>query len=450
MAPVRDADVVVVGAGFAGLAAARAVVAAGSEAVVLEARDRVGGRVVNAEIGDGKVVEMGGQWVGPTQDRIYAMAAELGVDTFPTHTDGDNLLRVGGKLRRYSGTIPRLNPVALLDVHLATRRLNRIAGRIDPERPWDSPDAAKLDAMSVGAWIRRSMRSGTARRLMRVAGRTIWGAEPEELSLLHLCFYLRSAGSFELLTDVEGGAQQDRFVGGSQLIAIRAAEELGDRVDLGAPVRRIEHGPDGVTVIADGREVRARRAIVAIPPPLVDRVEFVPALPAARRQLAQRMPEGWLVKCVALYDEPFWRGDGFSGEALNEAGPVTMTFDNTPPEGSPGALVGFVGGADARGFAKLGASARRAAVLRSFESLFGPRARAAERYLELDWAAEEWSGGGPVANFATGGWTASGPALREPVGSIHWAGTETATVWNGYIDGAVRSGERAAAEALKT
>ena len=284
------------------------------------------------------------------------------------------------------------------------------------EEPWKTPGAAELDATSVAAWIERTMRTGTARRLMRVAGRTIWGAEPEELSLLHFAFYLRSGGGFEMLTDVEGGAQQDRFEGGSQLVAIRAAEELGDRVVLGAPVRRIEHGAAGVTVEADGAVVRARRAIVAVPPPLVEKIEFEPGLPPARRQLAQRMPEGWLVKCVALYDEPFWREDGCSGEALNEAGPVTMTFDNSPPDGSPGALVGFVGGADAREFAKLGASERRAGVLGSFESLFGPKARAAERYIERDWAAEEWSGGGPVANFATGGWTASGPALREPVG----------------------------------
>jgi monoamine oxidase len=448
MAPDRETDVVVVGAGFAGLAAARALVAAGSDAIVLEARDRVGGRVVNADIGDGKVVEMGGQWVGPTQDRIAALAADLGVETFPTHSEGDNLLRVDGKLRRYSGTIPRLNPLALLDIQLAIRRLDRLSARIDLDEPWRTPGAAELDATSVAAWIERTMRSGTARRLMRVAGRTIWGAEPEELSLLHFAFYLRSGGGFEMLTDVEGGAQQDRYVGGSQLVAIRAAEALGDRVVLSAPVRRIEHGPGGVTVTADGHSVRARRAIVAIPPPLVGRIEFAPDLPPARRQLGQRMPEGWLVKCVALYGEPFWRRDGFSGEALNEAGPVTMTFDNTPPDGSPGALVGFVGGADAREFATLGTSERRAAVLGSFESLFGPKARAAERYLEQDWAAEEWSGGGPVANFATGGWTASGPALRQPVGPIHWAGTETASRWNGYIDGAVSSGERAAQEAL--
>jgi monoamine oxidase len=445
---VTDADVAVVGAGFAGLAAARALEAAGAGAVVLEARDRVGGRVVNASIGDDAVVEEGGQWIGPTQDRAYALARELGVETFPTHTEGANLLRLDGRLRRYRGTIPRVAPHVLLDVARALRKLNALSRRIDPEAPWAARDAERLDATSLGEWVERTMWTRTAKRLLRVATRTAWGAEPEELSLLHLAFYLRSAGSFEMLTDVEGGAQEDRLVGGSQEIAIRMAAMLGDRVLLGAPVSRIATTPEGVAVTAGTREVRARRAIVAVPPPLRSRIDFEPALPPAHAQLAQRMPMGWLVKATAIYDEPFWRADGLSGEALNEEGPVTITFDNSPPDGRPGALVGFVGGRDARAFARLGRSERRRAVLGCFESLFGPRAQAAERYLEQDWAAERWSGGGPVANFATGGWTAAGASLREPVGRVHWAGTETATRWSGYIDGAISSGERAAAEAI--
>jgi monoamine oxidase len=449
MRTALDADVVVVGAGFAGLAAARTLEAKGAVPVVLEARERVGGRVVNAEIGDGNVVEMGGQWIGPTQDRIAALAGELGVETFRTHTEGANLLRLDGRLRRYRGTIPRLGPAVLIDIARSLRRLNRLAASVDAEAPWRAADAAHLDRTSFGTWIERKVLTRTARRLLTVAGRTIFGAEPEEMSLLHVCFYLRSAGSFELLTDVEGGAQQDRLVGGTQLVAIRAAEELGDRVVLGAPVRRIEHGPGGVAVAgADGTVARGRRTIVAVPPPLIARIDFDPPLPPARQQLAQRMAPGWLVKATALYSEPFWRGDGLSGEAVNAAGPVTTTFDNSPPDGSPGALVGFVGGRDARAFTGLGASERRRAVLECFESLYGPRAAAADAYLERDWAAEQWSGGGPVCNFAAGGWTAAGPALREPVGPIHWAGTETATRWAGYMDGAVSSGERAAAEAL--
>jgi monoamine oxidase len=338
--------------------------------------------------------------------------------------------------------------VALLDIARALRKLNALSRRIDPEAPWEARDATRLDAVSLGDWVERTMWTSTAKRLLRVATRTTWGAEPEEMSLLYTAFYLRSAGSFEMLTDVEGGAQQDRLVGGSQEIALRAAAELGDRVILGAPVTRIATTPDGLVLSAGGAQIRARRTIVSVPPPLRSRIEFEPGLPPAHAQLAQRMPMGWLVKATAVYPEPFWRADGLSGEALSEPGPVTIAFDNTPPGGSPGALVGFVGGRDARAFARLGMSERRAAVLGSFERLFGPKARAAEQYLEQDWAAEGWSGGGPVANFATGGLTASGPALREPVGRVHWAGTETATRWAGYIDGAISSGERAAAEAL--
>jgi monoamine oxidase len=444
----HDADVIVVGAGFAGLAAARAIAEAGREPLVLEARDRVGGRTVNEDLGDGAAIEMGGQWIGPTQGRIAALASEVGVETFPTHTDGSNLLRLDGRLRSYRGTIPRLSPLALLDVFRALRKLNRLAGRVDPDAPWRSRDAERLDATSFATWIDRTLTNSTAKRLIRVAGRTIWGAEPEELSLLHVAFYLRSAGSFELLTDVEGGAQQDRFLGGPQAVASRVAGALGAGVRLGAAVTRIARDSSGVAVESRAGTFRARRAIVAIPPPLTGAIEFDPPMPPARRQLAQRMAQGWLVKIAAVYAEPFWRARGLSGEALNEEGPVTMVFDNSPPEGSPGVLVGFVGGRDARAFARLGKSERRRAALACFEALFGSEARAAEHYIELDWAAEPWSGGGPVCNFATGGWTSAGPALREPVGPIHWAGTETATRWCGYIDGAVSSGERAAGEAL--
>jgi len=444
----REVDAVVVGAGFAGLCATRRLVAEGAGVVAFEARDRVGGRTVNAVLGDGAQIELGGQWVGPTQDRILALASSVGVDTYPTYADGQNLLRLNGRLRRYSGTIPRLNPVVLLDAQLAVHRINRMAVGIDPEAPWTSRRAERMDKTSFSAWLGRAVLSRTARRLVRIAGRTIWGAEPEELSLLHVAFYVRAAGSFELRTDVEGGAQQDRLVGGPTAVAERVAEGLGDRLVLGSPVERIEHGAEGVAVHAAGDAVRARRAIVAVPPALVGAIRFDPPLPAGRSQLASRMAPGWLTKVAAVYSEPFWRGDGLSGEALNEDGPVTMTFDNSPPGTGLGALVGFVGGRDARAFAALGKSQRRDAALRSMEALFGPRARGAEQYLEQDWAAEPWSRGGPVSNFATGGWTAAGPALRAPVGPIHWAGTETATRWTGYIDGAVSSGERAAREVL--
>src|SRR5215207_493433 len=216
----HEVDVVVVGAGLAGLAAARALSAQGVSVVVLEARDRVGGRTLNHDIGEGGVVEVGGQWIGPTQDRLAAVAGELGVDTFPTYAQGDNLLEYGGAVRRYRGTIPRINPAVLVDVQQAQTRLNRLARKVPLDAPWEAPNAAKLDGQTMATWMGRNMATRSGRMLLQLGAEAVWAAQPEDMSLLHVLFYIHSAGSLELLFDTEGGAQQDRFVGGSQRIAL--------------------------------------------------------------------------------------------------------------------------------------------------------------------------------------------------------------------------------------
>ncbi len=443
-----DADVVVIGAGLAGLTAARELVGQGSSVLVLEARDRVGGRILNHEIGDGKVVEVGGQWVGPTQDRLAALARELGIETFPTHAEGDNVLEYRGRLRRYEGTIPRINPLVLLDVERAQRRLNRLSRRVPLEAPWEAPDAERLDGQTAASWMRRNLATGTGRMLLELGIEAVWAAQPEDLSLMHVLFYIHSAGSLEMLFDTEGGAQQDRFAGGSQLIALRMAAELGERVILGAPVRRIEHGADDVTVHADGALARGRRAILAIAPTLAGRIAYDPPLPGFRDQLTQRVPMGTVVKCMAVYDEPFWRGEGLSGQGASDTGPVKVTSDNSPPDGSPGVLLGFLEGRHARELGRAAGDERRAAVLDSFARLFGPRAAKPDAYIEKLWAEEEFTRGCYGCHMPPGAWTSYGRALRPPIGPLHWAGAEYATVWNGYMDGAVRSGEASAAEAL--
>ena len=447
---MQDADVVVVGAGLAGLAAARELTARGASVVVLEARDRVGGRVLNHELGDGKVVEVGGQWIGPTQDRLAALAGELGVETFPTHVAGDNLLEYGGDIRRYTGTIPRINPAVLVDVEQAQRRLNRLARSVPLDAPWEAPNARRLDGQTAATWMRRNMATKSGRMLLELGVEAVWAAQPEDLSLLHLLFYIHSAGSLERLFDTEGGAQQDRFVGGSQLVAIRMAEELGDeRLVLEAPVRRIEHGPDGVTVHSDATAARGRRVIVAIPPPLAGRIAYDPPLPGFRDQLTQRMPLGTVAKCMAVYDEPFWREEGLSGQAASDVGPVRVMYDNSPPDGSPGVLLGFLEGRHARELGRLPANDRRTAVVDCLARVFGPRAAGPDDYVERLWAEEEWTRGCYGCHMPTGAWTAYGPALNAPIGPLHWAGAEYAQVWNGYMDGAVRSGESAASEVLE-
>ncbi len=444
----RDADVIVVGAGLAGLVAARQLVAARREVLVLEARDRVGGRTANASIGAGKVVEMGGQWVGPTQDRLLALASELRIETFPTYYEGRNLLDLGGKQRRYKGTIPRLAPHVLFDLERARRKLAKAARRVPADAPWTARNAVELDSQTLATWVRKAARTKKARSLLEIATGTVMGTGTAELSLLWMLSYVSAAGDFDALIDTEGGAQQDRFVGGSQLISQRLAQELGDGVKLSAPVRRIAQDGGGLRVDADGVSASAQRVIVAVPPTLAARISFSPSLGGRRDQLMQRMAHGALTKCAAVYPEPFWRAEGLTGQAVTDRGPVSTTFDNSPPDGSPGVLLGFIAGAEAIRHARRSEAERRRVVLESFARLFGPEAAQPGIYLETAWAEEEWSRGGPVCSFGPGALAQYGEALRSPAGRVHWAGAETATVWCGYMDGAVRSGERAAEEVL--
>jgi monoamine oxidase len=444
----RETDVVVVGAGLAGLSAARALLQAGVEALVLEARDRVGGRTLNVEIGDGKIVEIGGQWVGPTQRRALALIEELGLETFKTYGEGRNLLERNGRLRQYRGTIPKMSPLALAETGVVMARINRMARRLDPEAPWQAPEAAEWDSQTFATWMGRHVRTPGARDLMRLSIWAVWAVEPEDLSLLHVLFYIRSAGSLEALVDTEGGAQDSRVVGGSQLISIRMADQLGDSIVLSAPVRRIECSDDAVAVHADGLSVRGRRVIVAVPPVLAGRLVYDPPLPTVRDALTQRMAQGSVVKCMAIYPGPFWREQGLSGQVASIDGPVSVTFDNSPPDGTPGVLLAFLEGRAARRAADLAPQERREQVVDCLVRFFGDRARRPERYVDKAWPADEWARGCYGGFLPPGAWIENGSALRQPIGPIHWAGAETATVWNGYMDGAISSGERAAAEAV--
>jgi monoamine oxidase len=441
-------DVVVVGAGLAGLVAARDLVAAGAEVVVLEARDRVGGRTLTLPAADGTPIDHGGQWIGPTQDRIAAVAASVGVTTYPTWDRGMRVEFRDGRAHRVDGRLPPGDPGTAVAMGLAVRELDAMAATVPPEAPWDADQALAWDAQTVESWLQARVAGEGARRVLRTAVRSTLAAEAGELSLLHTLFFIRSAGSFARLIDTTGGAQERRFHQGAQAVSIRLAEALGERVVLGAPAAVVRHDHRGVVVEADGRAVAAQRAILAIPPALAGRLSYRPALPGRRSQLTQRVPMGSVVKVHALYDEPFWRQEGLSGLAVGDDGPVEVVYDNSPEGGSPGVLVGFIEGRQARGWSRRSPADRRAAVLAGLVGFFGEAAGEPRELLERSWAEEEYSGGCFAGYFPPGVWTSYGRALREPVGRLHWAGTETASVWNSHMDGAVSSGERAAAEVL--
>lgn len=452
MAEAEVPSVVVVGAGLAGLAAARDLVRAGRPVTVVEARDRVGGRIVNHRFDDGTTVEIGGQWVGPTQDRMLALASDLDVPTFPTYDTGDLVTARDGKIIRHRSPTFGLPPAAVVEIAASQPMFDRLAARVDLDEPWTTRSAERLDGTTFETWIRRHHRTEAARGFWRLAVEAVFAAEPRDISLLHVAFYCRSGGSLERLLGTRRGAQQDRFVGGSVVVAERLADELRDQgvdVRLGAPVRAIEQSSDGIVVRHDGAEVRADRAIVAVPPALAGRIAWSPVLPPRRDQLLQKMPMGSVIKCLVRYDRPFWREDGLCGQAAALDSAVTITFDNSPPdEGAPGVLVAFLEGDHARRASELTPEERETLVVDALARFFGPRARRHTGYAELDWAAEEWTRGCYGAHLAPGVWTSFGDLLREPWGRVHWAGTETAAVWNGYMDGAVRSGERAATEIL--
>lgn len=442
------ADVVVIGAGLAGLSAARILTVADRDVVVLEARDRVGGRVYTRPASDGTLLDLGAQWIGPTQDRLAALAAEVGVSTFPSYDSGDNIEYRNGQRTTYSGAIPAVDPMVTMEVIEKMLDLNIMASEVPLDTPWKAPNAAILDAQTVATWMEANIQAEGARNLLTLAVQAVFSAEPRDLSLLHFLFYIHSGGSLNQLLSVTRGAQESRFAGGAQLVANRVAEALGPRVVLNAPVHSIRQDDAGVRVESEAMIVAAQQAIVAIPPALAGRLRYSPPLPALRDQLTQRMPMGTVIKVHCLYETPFWRDDGLTGQVTSDTGIIRITFDNSPESGTPGVLLSFIEGDEGRKWGQKSMDERRAAVLECLVHYFGEKAGQPYEYVEQNWADEAYSRGGYAGYMPPGVWSSYGRVLRLPIGRLHWAGTETATIWNGYMDGAVQSGGRAAAEVL--
>jgi monoamine oxidase len=456
----HHADVVVIGAGLAGLTAARAIAATGRSVLVLEARDRVGGRTLTHTLDTGIYAELGGMFTGPTQDRIQALATAVGVGTFPTYNTGNNVfMGANGRRSTYANTGPLgsapLDPVVAPDIIASVAQLDQLSTGVPVDAPWTSANADEYDRQTLDQWLRANTTGNDEfMAVVSAATEAIFGGEAAELSLLYTLFYIaasgneQNAGTFERNFNTTGGAQESRFVGGAQEIALRVAAGLDGRVLLNKPVTRIVQTASDVTVYANRFKVKAQRVIIAMPPTLAGRIQYDPPMPARRDQLTQRMPQGTLMKFEAIYDRPFWRDAGLNGQAVSEVGPVKATFDTSPQDGSVGIMMGFIGGSDARYWEEQTPAARRAAALQNYADYFGAEALNPIDVVEINWSGETWNRGCPVALVGPNTYTDFGDLLRAPVGRIHWAGTETATYWNGYMDGAVRSGERAAAEVI--
>jgi monoamine oxidase len=442
-----DADVCVVGAGYAGLTAARRLSQAGRSVVVLEARDRIGGRIWTYHLPDGTPIDRGGGWIAERHEAILGLAKETGVSTYKTWTAGDHLLVTGGKVRRYRGLIPKIGPAAILSLALSMSRLDRMAKTLPLDDPWDAKRAAEWDVRSIGSFIEK-MPTKIARELFDGSTRGLFTEHLSDVSLLHFLFLIRSAGNLNTLLSIKGGYQENLMDGGAGEIARRMAAELGDAVRLNTPVRSIAHSADGVRVASDDVTVAARSVVVTVPPVLVLEIAFDPPLPDDRMTLYRNAPVGHETKTMIVYDEPFWRADGLSGQMFEPGAAAEVTLDASPSSGKPGVIAAFTFGPVAARWDALPAAERRQAVLDVLVARLGPRAASPVDFVETPWKAEEWTRGCTMAHYGPGILTKYGRLLRQPHGRIHWAGTETSTYSHGAMDGAVRSGERTAAEIL--
>jgi len=432
--------VVVIGAGYSGLASAHLLTRSGVDVLVCEARSRVGGRAAT-QVVDGVALDLGGEFVGPGQRRILALAAEFGVSLSPVWRKGEDIVWRDGKRWSEHRGVP--------DAESAMVELDRLASSVPLEAPWLTPDAEELDGQTMRTWLASNVASDDGRWLLRTVLEATFAASVKELSLLHVLFGIRAAAGTTSMFGGAGCAQDSSIVGGAMGIAERLLWGLGESVLLGHRVNRVVWGDAHVAVEGPGFRIAADRAIFALPPHLAGRLCYDPSLPARRDSLTQSLPMGAVVKVHCLYDRPFWRDRTLSGGSMSDDDWLSVTtHDGSPQLDGPGLLTCLVPARAAQRWVGARPDEVRVRLLRRLAELFGPEAARPAHVVAKTWPDDPLAGGGYDAHFPPGLWTALGDALRAPIGPLHWAGSETATEWCGYLDGALTSGERAAMEVL--
>ncbi|KAF3694440.1 Amine oxidase [flavin-containing] [Channa argus] len=452
-APSNTYDVIVVGGGISGLCAAKLLKASGLSPVVLEARDRVGGRTFTVQNKQTKWVDLGGAYIGPTQNRILRLAREYGVKTYKVNEQENLVHYVKGKSYPFKGSFPPMwNPIVYLDFNNLFRTMDEMGKEIPREAPWRAPHAEEWDKMTMQELFEKICWTSTVRRFATLFVNVNVTSEPHEVSALWFLWYVKQCGGTMRIFSTTNGGQERKFLGGSSQISESMAKELGDRVKLQSPVYRIDQTGDMVVVeTVDKQTYMARYVIVATPPGLNLKMHFSPELPPLRNQLVHRVPMGSVIKCMVYYKENFWRKKGYCGSMVieEEGAPIGLTLDDTKPDGTVPAIMGFILARKCRKLCELTKEERLKRICEIYSRVLGSEeALHPVHYEEKNWCEEEYSGGCYTVYFPPGILTQFGRVLREPVGRLYFAGTETATEWSGYMEGAVQAGERAAREVM--
>ena len=444
-------DCAIIGAGLAGLSAAQELVRRGISVVVVEARDRIGGRVENGFLSDGELVELGGQWIGPGHDLMYELAERYGLGLIGLPSTGEFTIRLQGKTLHVPSKedAPMLTPFEVADLGQGVMRFRRLADRLVKDEAWAIGNAVWLQ-QDLRSWISTNLRTaGGAARFSEIF-EAAFGPVPEDATLEMGLHQATSGVDLEGLAAANGGLHQHRIEGGIFALCEHMAAELGDRIRLAAPVVGIAHSGDSATITLDsGETIKARRVINTMPPRLSVRLAYDPPLPQWRSEVANKVPPGNVIKAFLTYDEPWWRSQGLSGQMGSDEGAVRVTLETSGQGRKRGTLLGFFEGADADSLSRRSVTLRQRAFTDSLVRAFGEIAANPAEYIERDWTAEPYTGGCHGAHFAPGVWTATGPQLAQSEGVLYWAGAEYATRFNGYMEGAVRSGRETAASVAR-
>lgn len=438
----NNTRIVVIGAGFAGLSAALKLKKEGIEAIILEARERVGGRVKTHYTANGTQIPLGGQWIGPTQDKMYELVKKYGIEIFPTKDQGNSIVKFQGKIQ---SEMPQ-------EVLGLCEKLDKLAQTVNLEKPWETPNAKELDGETFRSWLNReAVSSEIAEFTSRYLAGNFMAADASDVSLLQLLFYVKSGNGIDSLAGVEGGAQQDRAIGGLEYIVEKLADDFGQQnIYYNHPVTQIKYSGDCVQVVTENETFHASRAIITIPSAVMPEVKFTPELPVLKHKCLEHVLAPLAYKMHFIYDKPFWYEQGLSGNTTKSEGYVYETYNNTVDDSRDGIISLFSYGNEANELRGKTKQERQQIITDELVELFGEKAAQFKEYIEYDWSTQVYTRGCFSGHFSTNGWYTLGKELNKNVGPLYWAGTELAAQWNGYCDGAVRSGEETADRVIKS